>query len=96
LPEHEIASIVWHSQDGSLHVSYVEDEPDRRFGSLEAASLLAEEAGLTLAPMSDGTVRWVRNFNAWPSNHVEIVPCALIDSPLRTGTVEQGSDPPCG
>jgi hypothetical protein len=50
-----------------VDIFYVDGEPDRLFGSHDVASQLAEEAGLTLAPLSDGSVRWVRDGDAWPS-----------------------------
>jgi len=65
MAQREIATIVWHIQGHYIDVVYTSSEPERLIGSQDKAADLAQEAGLRLVPTTDGTVRWIRDAEAW-------------------------------
>jgi len=59
--EREIASVVWHQRGHDMEVIYVEGDAEHLVGSEAITAGLAANAGLSIMPTTDGTVRWVRD-----------------------------------
>jgi hypothetical protein len=62
----EIAKVLWHRRGNYLNVTFAAGDREQLVGSWEMAAKLAEEAGLSLVPTADDTVRWVRGGDAHP------------------------------
>jgi len=60
MTEREIASVEWHEHSHHIDVTYLSGQPDRLEGPHQLAAELAADAGLSLVPTHNGTVRWVR------------------------------------
>lgn len=61
MPEHRIASVIWHRHGHEIELIYAGGESDYLFGKTEAdAAALAESAELSLVDSGDGMVRWVK------------------------------------
>jgi hypothetical protein len=56
----EIVSIVWSQKGHLIDISYDVGDTDQLEGAHQLAAELAADAGLSLVPTRDGTVRWVK------------------------------------
>jgi len=63
--EREIASVVWHQRGHDIEVIYVEGDVEHLVGSEAITTVLAADAGLSITPTTDSTVRWVRDPYSW-------------------------------
>jgi hypothetical protein len=61
MADREITSVVWHQRHHHIDVTYLGGHTERLMGSEAVAFVLAKNAGLSLAPASDDTRRWVRD-----------------------------------
>ena len=66
MADRAITSVAWHQRTHVIEVVYAEGEPDHLEGAHHVAAGLAADAGLELAPTSDGIVRWTTgDVEAW-------------------------------
>ena len=54
----DIVSVLWVERGHQFEVTYVDGAVNRRQGSLQVATELAERAGLQIVPAPPGTVQW--------------------------------------
>jgi hypothetical protein len=57
----EIVGVVWFERGHQFEVTDVHGAVNRRQGSLQVATELAERSGLQTVPTLSGMVRWVRD-----------------------------------